>query len=184
MDDDDDGPKVGGYGRNRKRRAGKLTVRDLGPIHAGASDAKGHRTTISMPQELADLVYRICAGAKGSVYDSPQGLMRDAVHARVDDLMDAGLLDLENMPELKRAIQVDRMRARQEQTIHDMKGEQAMVDQTVAAMSGLYNAGNAEGLRRTLDVAVESFGLLSPSTRRQLEGHVADYRGKMEGMRD
>lgn len=152
----------------------------LGELYAGASDHRGHRTTISMPQDLADRASAWQAKLKGTPFDSHQGMIRHGLHVVLQMLDECD--DVEMHPELKRWIQIDRAQAEAEQELRFTEAMTKLGSTVVQAMETAVDRNDAVALARQIGKAEGAMEMLAPKPRRMLQEKVDEYNRTLDAM--
>lgn len=152
----------------------------LGDLYAGAADSKGHRTTISVPQDLADRMASWQAKLKGSPFDSPQGMVRHALHILMDMLDEVD--DVQVHPELRRWLELDKARAQAEQEQRFVRDMGSLVEVVKGSMQMAFEQRDAVMLAKQIGKAEVALEGLSPSSREMLETAIEGYERELSKM--
>lgn len=168
-------------GRKGKRQGSYHPI--LGELRGGASDAKGHRTTISIPQELSDRMAVWQAKLHGTPFDSHQGMIRHAVHMLMDALGEAEEKDATITPELAVWIRLSEATAIAEQDARFQGEIKRLVETYKGTLDDVMASGDAERLELSIRQAERSLELLPPVSARALEDALVNYRAQLERMK-
>jgi hypothetical protein len=170
-----------GERKGRKRGQGKpISHPQLGDLYCGASDSKGHRTTISMPQEMVDRMGAWQARLKGTPFDTHQGMLRHGAHIVLEmlDQCDDVVVD----PELRRWIEVDKANAQQEQELRFVQETTKLVSLTVQTLEACVEQNDPIALARQLGRAENALDMLAPKPRKVMAGKIKEFEGELERM--
>lgn len=173
------------YDRNAKRSRGRpkqerIVHQQLGPIYAGASDNKGHRTSLSVPQDLADRMHAWQGRLRGTPFETNQGMIRHAVHMLMDAMDECEDIELDET--LKVWLEVDRARALAEQEVVYQKSVDTAIESIVGALESTAAAHDMHGLHKWLAKAETFSESLTHTPQTKLNQAIEAYRLRLAGL--